>query len=327
MSTDKALSGEPEPIPSHTGSRRISWRNLPSSVSTGIEDALQGAVITATSQPGGFSDGLAARLELSDGRRAFVKAVDTTAAPGVGSFHRREIAVAGKLPSGVPVPRLLGCYDDGQWVAPVFEDIDGVLPAQPWRETELERVLDALTDLAGRLTPAPRLDLPLPAPRLGGWERLTHSPPALAKLAALAPRTADDLEVHLSLEAHLDEAIAGETLTHGDLYPFNVLLTGDHVVFVDWPHAWIGPAHADLVMLLGSVALSGIDPEPFAAHHPLLTGVAPEAVDVLISAQAGFLLATACSADASADPRLILMMTRLGLASLRWLSARRSSNK
>lgn len=327
MSTDKALWGEPEPLPSNTGSRRISWRTLPSSVSTGIDDLLQGTVTTATSQPGGFSDGLAARLELSDGRRAFVKSVDTAAAPGVGRFHRREIAVAGGLPSGAPVPRLLGSYDDGQWVALVFEDIDGVLPAQPWRQTELERVLNALTDLAGQLTPAPRLDVPLPAPRLGGWERLTHSPPALAKLTTVAPGAADDLDLHLSLEARLDEAIAGETLTHGDLYPFNVLLAGDHVVFVDWPHAWTGPAHADLVMLLGSVALSGIDPEPFAAGHPLLTGVAPEAVDVVISAQAGFLLASACSADASADPHLIRMMTQLGLASLRWLSDRRSRNK
>ena len=190
------------------------------------------------------------------------------------------------LPFTAPVPRLLGSYDDGRWTALIFEDVDGVLPAQPWREAELERVLATLTGLAERLTPAPRLTLPLTPPRLGGWERLTHSRPALAKLSTIAPRAAADLDLHLSLEAHLDDVIAGETLTHGDLYPFNILLTDDQVVFVDWPHAWIGPAHADLVMLLGSAALSGIDPEPFAARHPLLTGVAPEAVDVLISAQA-----------------------------------------
>ncbi|WP_314173113.1 hypothetical protein [Streptomyces winkii] len=52
----------------------------------------------------------------------------------------------------------------------------------------------------------------------------------------------------------------------------------------------------------------------------------PEAVDVLVSAQAGFLLASACSADPAADPRLVRMMTELGAASLRWLSARRGSN-
>jgi Ser/Thr protein kinase RdoA (MazF antagonist) len=283
---------------------------------------LQAKVTAADSQRGGFSDGLAARLQLSDGRRAFAKAVDAVASPGVGGFHRRETAVAGGLPSGVPAPRLTGSYDDGQWVALVFEDVDGKLPVQPWDATELERVLGAVTDVAERLTPAPQLNPPHAAPRLGGWARLALRPQALAKLTAIAPGAAADLDLHLTLEAHLAEAIAGETLTHGDLYPFNVLLTGKRVVFVDWPHAWAGPGHADLVMLLGSVALSGIDPEPYAAGHPLLTGVESEAVDVLISAQAGFLLAAACSADSSADARLLHMMAQLGLASLRWLSGR-----
>ncbi|MYZ39481.1 aminoglycoside phosphotransferase family protein, partial [Streptomyces sp. SID4917] len=162
----------PDSFPSYTGSRRIPWRGLPRSVSAGIEDVLQGTVTAAGSQQGGFSDGLAVRLELSDGRRAFVKAVDAVAAPAVGAFHRREIGVTGGLPSGVPVPRLLGSFDDGEWVALVFEDIDGALPAQPWREDELERVLDAVTGLAERLTPAPPLEPALAAPRLGGWARL-----------------------------------------------------------------------------------------------------------------------------------------------------------
>lgn len=236
MPTDDETWGTPASLPSHTGSRRISWDGLPRSVSSGIEDVLGGEVTAARSQQGGFSDGLAARLEMSDGRRAFAKAVGAMAAPAVGAFHRREIAVTGGLPSDVPAPRLLGPFDDGEWVALILEDVDGALPRQPWRRDELERVLDAI---------------------------------------------------------------------------------------VDWPHAWTGPAHADLVTLLSSVALSGIDPEPFAARHPLLAGVEPEAVDVLISAQAGFLLAAVCSMDSAADPRLERMMTQLSLASLRWPTARR----
>ncbi|MFI6691999.1 aminoglycoside phosphotransferase family protein [Streptomyces sp. NPDC050433] len=308
-----------------TGSRRKPWRELPRSVRTGIEDVLGGRVTAATSQRGGFSDGLAARLGLADGRRAFAKAVDATTAPAVAAFHRREAAVNDGLPHGVPVPRLLGAYDDQEWVALVFEDVDGALPVQPWREGELERVLDALTGLAERLTPAPRLNSADTSPRLGGWGRLADSPGSRVKLGEIAPGAARELERHLALEARLPEVIVGDTLTHGDLYPFNVLLTDERVVVVDWPHAWTGPAYADLVMLLGSVALGGADPEPYAARHPLLTGVDPEAVDVLISAQAGFLLAAACSmdsADPGTDPRLEHMMTALGLASLRWLSLR-----
>ncbi|WTK93258.1 phosphotransferase [Streptomyces sp. NBC_01508] len=234
----------------------------------------RGTVTAATSQRGGFSDRLAARLRLADGRRAFAKAVDAGAARGV----------------------------------------------------------------AERLTPAPRLNSGGVSPRLGGWARLADSPRSLAKPAVVAPDAARALDGHLALEARLPEAIAGETPAHGDLYPFNVLITDARVVVVDWPHAWTGPAYADLVMLLGSVALSGLDPEPYAARHPLLRGVDPEAVDVLISAQAGFLLAAACSmdsadADAGAgtgtgtgtgtDPRLEAMMTGLGRGALRWLSSRR----
>ncbi|WP_405823677.1 aminoglycoside phosphotransferase family protein [Streptomyces sp. NBC_00838] len=309
-----------------TGSRRKPWHELPRSVRTGIEDVLGGTVAAATSQQGGFSDGLAARLQLDDGRRAFAKAVDAEAAPGVAAFHRREVVVNGGLPPGVPVPRLLGTHDEQGWVALVFEDVEGALPAQPWRQDELERVLDALTGLAERLTPAPRLNSGDVSPRLGGWSRLTEGSRSLAKLAVIAPDAVRELDDHLALEERLPEVIAGETLTHGDLYPFNVLLTEERVMVVDWPHAWTGPAYADLLMLLGSVALGGVDPEPYAVRHPLLRGVEPEAVDVVISAQAGFLLAAACSmdsADAGTDPRLEAMMTALGRASLRWLSLRR----
>lgn len=322
MATESPFRAGPEGLPSNTGSRRRPWDSLPRSVSTGVEAIVQGRVVAAWSQPGGFSEGLAARLELADGRRVFAKAVDAANAPSVAAFHRRELAVAQRLPAGIPAPRLVGGYDDGEWVALVFEEIDGALPEQPWREDELERVLDALTSLAERLTPAPSLNVALAAPRLGGWTRIADSPAALAKLTEVAAWVGTDLDRHQALEAQLDEAIAGSTLVHGDAYPFNILLTSDRVVFVDWPHAWIGPAHADLVMLLGSVALSGIDPEPFASRHRLLAGVDAEAVDVLISAQAGFLLAAACSAESTADPRLVDMMTRLGLVSLRWLSRR-----
>lgn len=283
-------------------------------------------MVAAASQPFGFSTGLAARLRLANDRRVFVKAIDTAAHPAVAEFHRREIVVAGALPAAVPVPRLLASLDEldgGTWVALLFEDVDGWMPAQPWRPADLTRVLAAATELAELLTPGPDLATPPRLPRLGGWARLAANPAALAQLEVVAPRAADELPGHLELEKHLADVVEGQTLAHGDLYPSNVLLTADRVVFVDWPHAWTGPKHADLVTLLSSVAFCGGDPEPFAAGHRLLAGVDREAVDVLISAQAGFLLASACSPAPAADPRLIDTMADLGLASLRWLASRR----
>jgi len=45
--------------------------------------------------------------------------------------------VAAALPSTAPTPTLLGSYDDGEWVALVYEDIEGRHPVTPWLPDEL----------------------------------------------------------------------------------------------------------------------------------------------------------------------------------------------
>ncbi|HEX2498133.1 MAG TPA: phosphotransferase [Actinomycetes bacterium] len=309
-------------FPDATGSRRIAWSGLPAEVAAGIEARLGCVVVRAVSQPGGFSEGLAARVELADGRRAFVKAADSTRSRSVGEFHRREIGISAALPPRTPAPRLLDSLDDGVWVALMFEDVDGTPPAQPWRSDHLGRVLAAVTDLAECLTPAPPIDVALARPRLGGWSAFGDDRTATGGLAAIAPWAFARLDALRALESRFDEVTSGTTLVHGDPYAFNLLLTAERVVFVDWPHAWIGPAHADLVMLLASLPLSGIDPEPIAARHPLLAQVGRGELDALVALNAGFLLHGACSSGPTADPNLVRMMTALGLSSLRWLSAR-----
>ncbi len=109
----------------------------------------------ATTQPGGFSPGVAARLALADGRRAFVKAVSGRINPYSPGMHRREARIAAILPASVPTPRFLDSYDDGDWVALMFEDIDGTTPRTPWLQPELDRVLVAIGELTSALTPAP----------------------------------------------------------------------------------------------------------------------------------------------------------------------------
>jgi len=57
---------------------------------------------------------------------------------------------------------LLWSYDEGGWVAMIFEYVDGRPPAQPWKGDELDRVSDALVALSATLTPSP-----LPAASVG----------------------------------------------------------------------------------------------------------------------------------------------------------------
>jgi hypothetical protein len=66
------------------------------------------------------------------------------------------------------------------------------------------------------------------------------------------------------------------------------------VVAIDWPHAWIGAPFCDVLTLLSSAQLSGIDPQSLAV----------------------------ASAGPEADPNIVAMMTALGLASVQWLQRR-----
>ena len=127
--------------------RRMLWDELPGAVARAVEAIAGDSVMRSENRPGGFSAGLASRLLLADGRRVFAKVVDETR-PAEMEFHRNEARIAALLPEAVPAPRLLGSFDDGQWVGLVFADIDGREPVQPWDDAELARVLAALADLA-----------------------------------------------------------------------------------------------------------------------------------------------------------------------------------
>lgn len=266
---------------------RLAWEGLPGEVRAAIEQRLGSPVARAETRPGGFSPGLAARLELEDGRRVFAKAVGPAPNPDSPEFHRREITIAAALPPETPAPRFFFSVEHEGWVALVFEDVDGHEPQLPWRGDELVRVLDALTDLAEALTPPP-----LEAPPAGeAFDELLHGWRTLAAegasgIDAWAAGRLDDLA---ELEGRWGEAAAGGTLVHGDIRADNILLTAERVVFVDWPHACVGAAWLDLLLLLPSVAMQGGPPpwEVFDAH-PLGRSAPSEVVVPVVAALAGF---------------------------------------
>ncbi|MFJ6199208.1 aminoglycoside phosphotransferase family protein [Micromonospora sp. NPDC092111] len=309
-------------IPSMTGSRRIAWAAMPTKVKASIEELLGSTVVNAVSQPGGFSEGVAARLHLATGQNVFLKAVNSLTAPDVARFHRQEGSITQRLPSDVPVPRLLHIYDDGTWVALLFEYINGSLPAQPWRGDELNQVLTTVTAMALALTPSPISASAAAQPRLGGWSHLA-APTQLTTLTRLSPWAAEHLNDLIRMETAAAETISGDTLLHGDLYPFNILLTAASPYVIDWPHAWVGPRHCDVLTVMSTAVTSGLDPEPFVESNPLTRHLHPYEIDTYLTAHAGFLARLAITAGPAADPHLINMATALGQASLRWLRRRR----
>ncbi|BCJ60973.1 phosphotransferase [Micromonospora endophytica] len=223
------------------------------------------------------------------GGRAFVKAASPEQNPDTPVMHRTEARVTAALPAYAPTPRLLGCHDDGHWVALVLTDVDGRHPATPWRADELTAVLAALESMAAALTPTPVPQLPTVAEHLAedftGWHRIAEDPPA---------------DLHPWARAHLDELrdrtqqviaeLAGDTLCHLDVRADNLLIdAAGRVTVVDWPWAARGPAWLDTALLLLDVRLNGgHDTEALLRRLPLLADADPATVTGFYAGLAGF---------------------------------------
>jgi|SRR5581483_3613 len=308
---------------------RLDWLAVPAQVRAAVEQGLGSTVVTAVSQPGGFSPRVAARLRLADGRRAFVKAVAPMLNPDAPAFHRREARIVEALPAATPVPRLLGCYDESEagWIVLVFEEVEGQPPAQPWRADELERVLAAMESLAPILTPSP-----LPSTIAGsasetfarslcGWRRLRDEQPSpLSKLDDWSRR---HLPALIGLEAAAPAAVTGETLLHFDLRADNMLLTPEQVWFVDWPHACVGAAWVDSVLFAPSVRMQGgPPPEQILARQVTSRSADPAAITAAIVAMAGFFTYQALQGPPPGLPTLRPFQAAQGVVAREWVAQR-----
>lgn len=278
-------------------------------------------MVTAASQPRGFSPGVAARVGCADGRRAFLKAVSAEVNVETCALHRREAGVAAALPAGVGSPALLGTYDDDAWVALLFEEVDGRSPAQPWVPEELAAVLRLVDRLAVELTPSP-LELGQVADERAfawtGWQELAASG---VELTAVEAAHIDQL---VALERQWQEAARGPTLLHNDVRADNVLITpAGEAVLVDWPWARCGAAAVDVVMFAPSAWLAG-GPEPEEVVQATAVGRAadPAAVDAMVVAFAGLMQHRRRQPPPPGIPTVRAFQGRQGDAALTWLAQR-----
>ncbi len=313
----------PAPPPPHGA--RVEWSELPARVRAALEAWLGTPVASAATQPAGFSPGVAARLQLRDGRRFFVKAAGPEPNPTTAGVHRREAAIVRGMPPDAPVPRLHWCYDEGEggWVLLLFEDVEGRHPAQPWRDDELDRVLDALVALGNRLTPSPiaaRCAGEMLDREVSGWRLLQSEPHP-----GLDPWSRRHLDTLGGFEANAPGAVAGTTLLHFDLRADNLLLTSDRVFVVDWPHACVGAAWLDVVAFAPSVHMQGgPDPETLLQRHPAISTADPDAVTAAIAAIAGFFTHRALQPPPPGLPTLRAFQAAQGEVARQWLAQRTS---
>ena len=293
-----------------------------------VDHWLGSRVVSAITQPTGFSPGVAARLTADDGSRVFAKAVGPEPNADSPAFHRREIAIAAALPDSAPVPRLLWSYDEGNggWVLLLFQNIDGRHPTQPWLLDELDRVVAAMEELAETLTPSP-----LPASVVGtaderflgmrSWRRLRDERPS--RLERVDDWTRRHLDTLIAIEDSIDDALAGDTLLNYDVRADNILLTPDRTWFVDWPHACLGPPWLDVVAFAPSVTMQGgPPPEQVVSRHSGYRAADPDAVTTAVAALAGFFTHNAAQPPPPGLPTLRAFQDAQGAIAREWLARR-----
>ena len=298
-------------VPTGATALRPRWSSLPVGLREAVESRLGAAVVEARSQDSGFTPGLASRLLLADGRRVFVKAASSEAAPWVVDAYRRECEVTAGLPAGVHAPRALWTLEDAPWFVAVVEDVEGWHPQRPWREDELDRVLSMLTENARLLTPLPA--------------------------GLVVPQLADELATELDLVRRLDPpwrdtcvglaermlASPATTVVHTDVRDDNVLLTDSGAVAVDWNFVAAGPAWFDVVSLLVQAHGDGVDADALLAREPLTRDVDPDLVDGVLALLLGYLTWAAAQDHVETSPYLRAHQAWYRDASRSWLSRRR----
>ncbi|MGW2151983.1 aminoglycoside phosphotransferase family protein [Nonomuraea sp. NPDC001699] len=303
--------------PPASGSR-VPWEEVHPLVREAVEGFLGDQVVEAVTQEGGFSPAAAVRLRTSDGRRVFVKAVGPEPNPDSVRIYRSELRNAAALPESVPAPKLLTAFELEGWVALVFEDVEAVHPAMPWRRDELDRVLTAVKEMAAALTPSP-----IEARTIGevmdksfrGWRTLLAED-AADDAAGLDPWAARHLAELAELESGWATAAAGDTLVHADVRADNVMLTPDRVYVVDWPWACLAAPWYDQVAMLPSVGMQG-GPAP----HELFDDPDP-AVTAVIAAITGYFVRQGRLPDPPGLPTLRAFQRAQGVVALDWLKRR-----
>lgn len=235
--------------------KRIHWDDLPASLKESIR-ARTGPVASGRAATDGQNSPLAAVLETRDGK-VFVK--------GLPSDHRLVItqareAAAAPLVKGIS-PELLWQFDEAGWNVLGFEHIDGRKAQYTPGSPDIGSVTELMQTLSG-------IEVP-PGP--GPWK------PIATRLRTYVDDPADAL------------IFAGQSLTHTDWMPDNVLISRGRAWLVDW--AWATPAQSWIdqgfwVIRLIANGHTIAEAEALAARLPAYAAADPGHVAVFARANA-----------------------------------------
>jgi hypothetical protein len=283
--------------------------------------------VAARSQGGGFTPGFASVLTCADGTRHFVKAASTKAQRVFADSYREEARKLRGLPDGLPLARLHWSVDD-EWVLLGLEYADGQGPQRPWRDDQLSRALDALADVAKRLTPAPdSLELATFAEEFAdfatAWDPVLEAG-SWARGPTLAGATRERMAEAADLARGFASVTAGDTVVHTDVRDDNLVLGSDGRVWIcDWNWPVRGAAWLDTVFLLLQARGDGRDADRILTERPLTRDVPSGDVDVVIALLTGYFLRQRDEPVPPSSPYLRQHQAWCAEAAWGWLADRR----
>jgi Phosphotransferase enzyme family len=300
---------------------RTPWQDLPVALRDGLAELL-GEIVSVDVQGGGFTPGLAARLQLAGGQRVFAKGIPAEH-PLAGKYGA-EAATTRLLPPATPAPRLRWDGDIGGWVVLVLDGLDArhadLSPGSP----DVPHVVATVAGLADVLTPCPAVDAPAAEQDLAefvhGWRDLAEAPPA-----DLAGWERHHLDALAALETGWLAAAAGDTLIHGDINASNLLVNDAGVHLIDWAQPTRGAAWLDVADLIPHLVLAGHTP---AAAEETLTDVSawrdadPAAITSYAAAFAGYWVRSSRQPPPPGVPHLRGHQARAARAATAWVAHR-----
>lgn len=300
---------------------RPRWQDLPTALRDGLADLL-GEIVSADVQGGGFTPGLAARLQMADGQRVFAKGIPIEH-PLAGKY-RDEADTTRLLPPATPAPRLRWDGEVGNWVVLILDSLDARHADLSPGSSDVPRVVTMVAGLSETLTPCPAVDAPAAETDLGefvhGWRELAETPPA-----DLTDWTSRHLDALAALETGWLAAAAGDTLIHGDINASNLLINHEGVYLIDWAQPTRGAAWLDVADLIPHLILAGHTPaaaEAALAHVPAWHNTDPEVITSYAIAFAGYWARSSRQPAPPGVPHLRGHQARAARAAISWVTHR-----
>ncbi|MBC8135968.1 MAG: phosphotransferase [Fibrella sp.] len=225
---------------------------------------------------GGYTRALRTVAHFADGSTAFVKAATESDTAG---WINREIAVYETLGEKPFLPRYYGSARRAESDFPVLvlEDLTGAHWGPPWRDGDIQKVLDMLAAVrpcASLFAPGFLHSQDADRSALASWNKVAADPEPFLSLG-FCSRDWLDTALPTLLRADATAVLGGDDLVHQDVRSDNLCFTDDgRAVLVDWNWACYGNGLVDIAGWLPSLHHEGGPaPETILPDQPELAAI------------------------------------------------------